>query len=104
MLPMYYIGLDVHKRKISYCVKDGSGRVHAEGSIPPHVWTWITGCDRSRSRGARRWKRPETHLSTSALVVHLDSLVSLIMLPPGGRVSHRPRAARKSRSTDRRGR
>jgi len=31
---MYYIGLDVHKRKISYCVKDGSGKVHAEGWIP----------------------------------------------------------------------
>jgi hypothetical protein len=30
---MYYIGLDVHKRKISYCVKDDSGRIHAEGSI-----------------------------------------------------------------------
>jgi hypothetical protein len=27
MEPMYYIGLDVHKRTISYCVKDGSGRV-----------------------------------------------------------------------------
>jgi len=25
MEPMYYIGLDVHKRKISYCVKDASG-------------------------------------------------------------------------------
>jgi hypothetical protein len=34
MQPMYYIGLDVHKRKISYCVKDGSGRVYAEGWIP----------------------------------------------------------------------
>jgi transposase len=33
MQPMYYIGLDVHKRKISYCVKDGSGQMHAEGSI-----------------------------------------------------------------------
>jgi transposase len=33
MQPMYYIGLDVHKRKISYCVKEGSGRIHAEGSI-----------------------------------------------------------------------
>jgi transposase len=31
---MYYIGLDVHKLKISYCVKDGSGKIHAEGSIP----------------------------------------------------------------------
>jgi len=34
MEPMYYIGLDVHKRKISYCVKDVSGRLHAEGWIP----------------------------------------------------------------------
>jgi transposase len=34
MQPMYYIGLDVHKRKISYCVKDGSGKVYAEGSLP----------------------------------------------------------------------
>jgi hypothetical protein len=29
---MYYIGLDVHKRTISYCLKDASGRVFAEGS------------------------------------------------------------------------
>ena len=34
MQPMYYIGLDVHKRKISYCVKDGSGAMHADGAIP----------------------------------------------------------------------
>src|SRR5215471_7878555 len=34
MQPMYYIGLDVHKRIISYCVKDGSGQIYAEGSIP----------------------------------------------------------------------
>jgi transposase len=31
MQPMYYIGLDVHKRKISCCVKDGSGQVFVEG-------------------------------------------------------------------------
>ena len=33
MQSMYYIGLDVHKRKISYCVKDSSGKIHSEGSI-----------------------------------------------------------------------
>jgi transposase len=33
MEPMYYIGLDVHKRKISYCVKDASGQFHSEGSL-----------------------------------------------------------------------
>ena len=35
---MYYIGLDVHKKTISYCVKDGSGIVHAEGTIPATRW------------------------------------------------------------------
>jgi transposase len=30
---MYYIGLDVHKKTISYCVKDASGRIHEEGKI-----------------------------------------------------------------------
>jgi transposase len=34
MQSMYYIGLDVHKKTISYCVKDGSGRIHAQGAIP----------------------------------------------------------------------
>ena len=29
MQPVYYIGLDVHKRKMSYCVKDASGTMHA---------------------------------------------------------------------------
>jgi len=34
MESMYYIGLDVHKRTISYCVKDVAGRIFAEGKIP----------------------------------------------------------------------
>ena len=33
MESMYYIGLDVHKKTISYCVKDASGRVLQEGRI-----------------------------------------------------------------------
>ena len=34
MEDMYYVGLDVHKKTISYWVKDASGRIHTEGSIP----------------------------------------------------------------------
>jgi hypothetical protein len=34
METMYYIGLDVHKKTISYCVKDGGGGIYAECSIP----------------------------------------------------------------------
>ena len=30
---MYYIGLDVHKKTISFCVKDGAGHVYREGKI-----------------------------------------------------------------------
>src|SRR3974377_858464 len=30
---MYFIGLDVHKKTISFCVKDAAGRVHQEGKI-----------------------------------------------------------------------
>ncbi|MGA8740058.1 MAG: transposase [Terracidiphilus sp.] len=30
---MYYIGLDVHKKTISFCVKDAAGRVCQEGKI-----------------------------------------------------------------------
>ena len=30
---MYYIGLDVHKKAISYCVKDLSGRIQQEGKV-----------------------------------------------------------------------
>ena len=30
---MYYIGLDVHKKTISYCVKDASGQVKSEGVV-----------------------------------------------------------------------
>ena len=30
---MYYIGLDLHKKTISYCIKRVGGEVHAEGTI-----------------------------------------------------------------------
>jgi hypothetical protein len=30
---MYFIGLDIHKKTISYRVKDAAGRVHQEGKI-----------------------------------------------------------------------
>ncbi len=30
---MYYIGLDVHKKTISYCVKEAGGRIEQQGTI-----------------------------------------------------------------------
>jgi hypothetical protein len=35
---MYYIGLDVHKKTISYCVKDASGQVHQEEKVGATRW------------------------------------------------------------------
>jgi hypothetical protein len=43
MQPMYYIGLDVHKRTISYCVKDGSGAIQPKAPLLPHALTWTVG-------------------------------------------------------------
>ena len=31
---MYYIGMDIHKKTISYCVKDQGGQICVEGVIP----------------------------------------------------------------------
>ena len=49
---MYYIGLDVHKRTISYCVKDAAGRVHMEGKIGStrrELDGWIRSLPRPRT-------------------------------------------------------
>jgi transposase len=44
MTTMNYIGLDVHPKTISYCVKDVSGRIQQEGkvrSIPRELDCWM---------------------------------------------------------------
>jgi hypothetical protein len=33
MQSMYCVELNIHKKTISYCVKDGSGRIQSEGTI-----------------------------------------------------------------------
>src|ERR1700751_5231782 len=43
---MYYIGLDIHKKTISYCVKDQSGQICVEGAIPAtraDLDRWMSG-------------------------------------------------------------
>jgi transposase len=49
---MYYIGLDVHKKTISYCVKDAAGCVHREGKIGAtrrELDAWIRSLPQPRS-------------------------------------------------------
>jgi len=40
---MYYIGLDVHKKTISYCVKDASGRFTRKARSEQHAGNWAAG-------------------------------------------------------------
>ena len=49
---MYYIGLDVHKKRISYCVKDAAGCVHREGKLGStrrELDAWITTLPQPRT-------------------------------------------------------
>ena len=40
---MYYIGLDVHKTTIRYCVKDASGRSIKKARSEPRDANWMAG-------------------------------------------------------------
>ncbi len=41
-MDMYYVGLDVHKKTISYCVKD-AGKSTSKERLGPHGWSWTAG-------------------------------------------------------------
>jgi transposase len=72
----HYIGLDVHKKTIDYCVKDGSGRVHAEAAIPDTRLDLDIWMKRFRSRGRRPWKRPFS-LPGSTIISSLAAAVKV---------------------------
>jgi len=45
---LYYIGLDIHKKTIAYCIKSESGNIVAEGTIratPEELREWANGLD-----------------------------------------------------------
>jgi hypothetical protein len=68
METMYYVGLDVHKRTISYCVKDGGGKTHAEGAIPSTRFDldrWMKSLP--RDRGRQQW-RPRSSPGGSTII------------------------------------
>jgi hypothetical protein len=68
---MYYIGLDVHKKTISFCVKDAAGHVHQEGKI---------GATRAgtTSREAQV-RRPMTR--SDEMRAHLSAPRNLVLFP-----------------------
>jgi transposase len=58
---MYYIGLDVHKKTISYCVKEATGHVHREGKIGSTGANWMPGSRRYLNPG---WMAMEATIFT----------------------------------------
>jgi hypothetical protein len=72
---MYYIALDVHKRAIGYCVKDGSGAIYAQSTIPPRA---------SISRPSRYLEDCETWAHISCMLARglLPVLTLLVMFVP----------------------
>ena len=51
---MYFIGLDLCKKTISYCVKDAAGCVYQEGKIGSTRWEldeWIRTMPQPRNKG-----------------------------------------------------
>jgi hypothetical protein len=72
---MYYIALDVHKRAIGYCVKDGSGAIYAQSTIPPRA---------SISRPSRYLEDRETWAYVSCMLARglLPVLALLVMFVP----------------------
>ena len=84
MQTMYYIGLDVHKRTISYCVKDGCGMIHAEGTIP------ATRLDLDRWMKAlpQPWTAAKATAFTGWIYDHLHPHAAALKVahPPCGRI------------------
>jgi hypothetical protein len=70
---MYYIGLDVHKKTISYCAKDASGQIQQEGKVGStrrELDCWMKGLP---SRGPWPWRRRSS--------VAGSTIICFLMLP-----------------------
>jgi hypothetical protein len=53
----HYIGFDVHKKTISFCVKTAAGEIVEEGSVPAQRRDCGNGPRGGRNPGGERWKR-----------------------------------------------
>ena len=59
MQPMYYVGLDIHKRKISYCVKNrAAAGFTPRVRFPPHVLPANWGLEMRRKYTAENYHKP----------------------------------------------
>jgi hypothetical protein len=54
----YFVGLDVHKQLIAFCVKTANGEIVAEGTIPATRAALNAWVQTVRGRGMEPWKLP----------------------------------------------
>jgi hypothetical protein len=54
----HYIGFDVHKKTISFCVKTAAGEIVEEGSTPAERGALREWAAARPHPGGERWKRP----------------------------------------------
>jgi hypothetical protein len=50
---MYYIGLDIHKKSLSFCVKDAGGQIYQQGKVAatrPHLDVWMQSLSSTRAQ------------------------------------------------------
>ena len=55
-MQMYYIGLDVHKKTVSYCIKEAGGQILREGTIGAtrsELYAWMKTLCGSRNLNQR---------------------------------------------------
>ncbi len=52
-----YLGLDVHKKTISYCLRQADGTILREGRLKRRARLWPACRQGCRNRGSQDWKR-----------------------------------------------
>ncbi len=57
MESLYYVGLDVHKKTVSYCAKTAAGEKVGAGSVAANRGALSAWGKRCPVRGSERWKR-----------------------------------------------
>ncbi len=62
---LHYIGFDVHKKAISFCVKTAAGEIVEEGSVLAQREVLRRWASAVRNPGAERWKRPCSALGST---------------------------------------
>jgi hypothetical protein len=70
MATMHFIGLDIHKKTISYCMKDPHGRLLRERMVAATRQDLDAWMKSFLNRGPLRWKRPCSRVGSMTTWCH----------------------------------